>query len=116
MNLSSRRRDGGAFPWRVHPIWRGVGCLLLIVTPVIAFGLADTLISYAVAENPNIFNSLDVDLRGPENLFVKIGAALVLSFILYLVFSILGSLFYSLAGGPKDERMAELTKKKPFRR
>lgn len=115
MNTASRR-SRGPFPWRVHPIWRGIGCMLLIVIPVIAFGLAETLMSFALSENPDIFNSLDPDVRGPENLYVKIGAALVLSFILYLVFSILGSLFYSLAGGPKDERMAELTKKKPFRR
>jgi hypothetical protein len=115
MNTAGRQ-SRGPFPWRVHPIWRGIGCLLLIVAPVVAFGLADTLITYAVAQNPFIFNSLDVDLRGPENLYVKIAAAALLSFILYLVFSILGSLFYSLAGGHKDERMAELTKKKPFRR
>lgn len=115
MNTTSRQ-GRGPFPWRVHPIWRGIGCMLLIVIPIIAFGLAETLIAYALAENPTIFNSIDVDVRGPDNLYVKIGVALVLSFILYLVFSILGSLFYSLAGGPKDERIAELTKKKPFRR
>jgi hypothetical protein len=115
MNTAGRQ-SRGPFPWRVHPIWRGIGCMLLIVTPVIAFGLAETLIAYALTQNPDILNSLDPDVRGPENLFVKIGAAAVLSFILYLVFSILGSLFYSLAGGHKDERIAELTKKKPFRR
>jgi hypothetical protein len=109
------RKSRGPFPWRVHPIWRGIGCLLLIVTPIIAFGLAETLVSYALAGNPDILNSIDPDVRGPENLYVKIAAAVVLSFVLFLVFSTLSSFFYSLAGGHKDERMAELTKKKPFK-
>lgn len=110
------RRGRGPFPWRVHPIWRGVGCILLIVVPIIAFGLSETLIDYALAETPEIFNSLDVDMRGPDDLYLKVGATIVLSVVLYLIFSILGSLIYSLAGGPRDEDIAERTKPRPFRR
>ena len=24
-------------PWKIHPIWRGIGCLMLVIIPVIAW-------------------------------------------------------------------------------
>lgn len=31
-------------PWQVHPIWRGIGCLMLVIGPPVAFAAADMLI------------------------------------------------------------------------
>lgn len=32
--------------WKVHPIWRGIGCILLVVVPVISFLLARFYMAY----------------------------------------------------------------------
>ena len=39
----------------IHPIWRGIGCLLLILIPIIAFAAADTF--YDNASDLNLFGS-----------------------------------------------------------
>ncbi len=31
-------------PWKVHPIWRGIGCLMVLIGPVIAFAGAHLLV------------------------------------------------------------------------
>jgi len=31
-------------PWDVHPVWRGIGCLLLIIVPILGFAMAHFLI------------------------------------------------------------------------
>jgi hypothetical protein len=39
MGFSSARYDQkpDKRPWKVHPIWRGIGCILLIVVPILSF-------------------------------------------------------------------------------
>lgn len=32
--------------WKVHPIWRGIGCILLIVVPIVSFFLARFYMAY----------------------------------------------------------------------
>lgn len=114
--MSSRRRDGGPFPWRVHPIWRGIGCLLLILVPVIAFGLAEMLLDFAPSRSEFLANYLADMADGPEIFYIKLGLTVVLSVILFLLFQIVGSLIYSLGGGPQDEDLASRTKRPPYRR
>jgi hypothetical protein len=33
-------------PWAVHPIWRGIGCLWFIISPVLAYAIASLLVQY----------------------------------------------------------------------
>jgi len=33
-------------PWKVHPIWRGIGCLWLLISPVLAYAVASLLVDY----------------------------------------------------------------------
>lgn len=37
---SSNMREPAAKPTGVHPIWRGIGCLTIIITPVLAYAAA----------------------------------------------------------------------------
>ncbi len=32
----------------VHPIWRGIGCLMLLIVPLISYALADILVRYGI--------------------------------------------------------------------
>jgi hypothetical protein len=42
MGFSSARYDRKTSerPWKIHPIWRGIGCILLIVVPILSFMFA----------------------------------------------------------------------------
>lgn len=33
-------------PWRIHPIWRGLGCVMIVLIPVIAFAISSLLVDY----------------------------------------------------------------------
>jgi hypothetical protein len=37
-------REVKSRPWKVHPIWRGIGCLMLILMPIVAFLAAYLLV------------------------------------------------------------------------
>jgi hypothetical protein len=33
-------------PWKIHPIWAGIGCLWFLISPVLAYAIASLLIEY----------------------------------------------------------------------
>ena len=43
---SSYRTPPPQRPWRIHPIWRGIGCLWLLISPVLAYAVASMLVEY----------------------------------------------------------------------
>ena len=98
----------------MHPIWRGIGFLLLILVPFIAYGLADLLLAALVEQNPALERSLSGSGLLSNPLVIKGILTLVLSMVIYLVFSILGSLLYSALGGPRDEDIASRTRTNRF--
>jgi hypothetical protein len=38
-------------PWDIHPIWRGIGCILFLVGPIIAFAAAHILVDTIIEQN-----------------------------------------------------------------
>lgn len=46
-SITSRQQ---ARPWDVHPIWRGIGCLLFLIGPFIAFAGAHLLIDINIEQ------------------------------------------------------------------
>jgi len=40
----SRRASEKPRPWRVHPIWRGIGCILMVLIPVMSYAGAYLLV------------------------------------------------------------------------
>ena len=48
--VASARRATNVAP-QVHPLWRGVGCIMMVVVPVVSFLLAVLTVNIAVAQN-----------------------------------------------------------------
>jgi hypothetical protein len=96
--------------WKVHPIWRGIGCLMIFLIPLFSFLVAGVLVEANFEQG---WLAIPYNLLGPagmpvENLYLKlIGTALV-SVILFAGYTIVYMVIYSMLGpgryGPLDAR------------
>lgn len=116
MSANFPNQNRGLFPWKVHPIWRGIGCAFLVIVPVISLGLSDILISNIEDPLPALL-ARTLILPGfgeAENFLGRIIIALLISIILFLILTVFGSIMYSILGGRKQEKQAARFKKDPF--
>ena len=114
--MSTPRRRGGLIPWRIHPIWRGIGLFMAILIPVIAYSLVEVVLERAQVGNSELARTLQSPSPwGLDFPLLRVVLVVIASFVLYLVFSVLGSLMYSLMGGPQNEELAQRTPPNIFR-
>lgn len=90
----------------VHPIWRGIGFVLLILTPILGFGIAYLLVDENFKKG---WIPIPYELLSPwlhQYLFIYAGLTLLVSFVLYGVFQLFTFLIYRFFGpsryGPVD--------------
>jgi|GEM_PF-166610 hypothetical protein len=107
-------------PKPIHPVWRGFGCLLILLLPVISYAASDLLINYGVKNHWAIPPSLLGRLRAPDifwkvpglrpivsflyhqvNLPAKLALALLILFILTGLLSLIYATMYRVIGTPK---------------
>lgn len=104
-------------PWTVHPIWRGIGCIFLVLIPILSY-LSATLIVDANVENRWI--PIPDILWGPSQfplLYANLVATVFLTILAFGVLLIIYSFFYSSLGPPKYGPMdAPPPKKKRVRK
>ncbi len=93
-------------PWKIHPIWRGIGCLMAVLIPLVAFVLAD----YGVDANlQQRWVPVPTELVGPTGfpfLYAKITLAAILTIIIFGGYTLIYMIIYSMLGpsryGPLD--------------
>jgi hypothetical protein len=121
-----------------HPIWNGLGCLLLIVVPAMSIALAVLIVSLAVDNNwPIPYQLLGHPIFPPylfitpalawifggiasiNNLYAYIAVSAVFMLLLFGIVSFVYSLIYRIAGpsryGPLDAPPIKI-KTKSFKR
>lgn len=49
---SARRAEGPPRNRGVHPVMRGIGCLLMVIVPILSYGVAVLLVNYVAARWP----------------------------------------------------------------
>lgn len=107
----------------MNPIWRGVGCVLFVVVPLISYGAMTLLLPPVIATGqvppqllanaqfpPWVFkapilSNIALYLAGINELWLKMIVFFVVLFVLIVVFSLLYSMFYQLAGPPRYTEM-----------
>ena len=94
-------------PWKIHPVWRGIGCLMILIIPALAFAGA-ILVVQANADQKwvpipaELSQSLTLPLFGTvESVLAVVIVAVLLALIGFGVMTILYSLVYSLIGPPR---------------
>jgi hypothetical protein len=122
MGYSSRRYEKGQKEraWKVHPVWRGIGCFLAILIPIMAWAGANVMAASTtlikLPENftqPVIFKLTEYDwlnqaivwlnanLGGRGLTFAQVAYFVLFLLAGYLVVVILYGLLYRLIGPPK---------------
>jgi hypothetical protein len=87
--------------WDVHPIWRGIGCILFIIIPVISYAGATLLVE---ANNTEGWYPVPRELTGPAQypyLFANLAVAAILAVLGFVLLTVLYSLLYRVAGPPQ---------------
>ena len=92
----------------VHPIWRGIGFIYMIVSPILAYFASLLILDL---NRTNQWFRIPYDLRAPGTdplLYVKIISTIVLVFVLYIIFLFITFFVYRIFGpspyGPTDVR------------
>ena len=93
-------------PWDVHPIWRGIGCVLLILIPIMAYAGAVVLIRENIENNwvslpRELTVSYVIPYLGFRINFADIAATILLMFIGFGVLVVIYAFIYSLIGPPR---------------
>lgn len=92
-------------PWKIHPVWRGIGCLLLLIGPVLAYITADILVSMTLSEG---WYPLPRDLVRPytipliglrvNHLFANLMVTALLLLFGFALIMILYTVIFAIAG------------------
>ena len=104
-------------PWRIHPIWRGIGCAMFFILPAISYLASKLILDENQTQN---WFPIPEELYGPSQfpgLYAEIAVtAVILLFLLAVLMSIY-MLVYRVIGppryGPTD---APPPKKRPQKR
>lgn len=96
--------------WKVHPVWRGIGCLMIVIIPIFSYLVAGVVIQSNFEQG---WVAIPFNLLGPagiqiENLYLKLIATTLISIVLFGGYTIAYMIIYSMAGparyGPLDAR------------
>jgi len=101
--MSTRYRS--SIFWRLHPVWRGIGLILLVLIPFIAYGFSGMLLDYVVDRSPDLPQTPHRIIAGVDDLYLQIGITLILTVLLYLIISLIGSAVYSLSGARERQEL-----------
>jgi hypothetical protein len=130
---SSRARQREERPWKIHPVWRGIGCALIILVPVMAWAGADIFMEVKpffempkelldpviIPVTPNSQANLIIDFFNRLLSGVQYGHfffTAVFSFLGFGVLSVLYGLFYRIAGPPRYSQFDVKPIRSPKRR
>ena len=89
-------------PWKIHPIWRGIGCILILIIPVLSYA-GSVLLVQANMKNGwvPVPRKMYSQLLGLPISLAEILVLILLIFIGFGVFVIFYSSVYKFMGPPK---------------
>jgi hypothetical protein len=104
----------------VHPVWRGIGCIIMLITPIISWAAAQLVLELGKAQHWAFLGELSEVVRFPDYVYQIPGIlvvanyissiayfkALAIFFLLLLmlfsgVFAVLNAMLYRMVGPPR---------------
>jgi hypothetical protein len=84
-----------------HPIWRGIGLIMIILVPILSFVIADELVKYFGTNVPEFTlplemqRTVDIPIYGEVNDFFGVLAfAVIITIAIFALFSIMNAFVY----------------------
>lgn len=109
-NQSYLRANSKPRPWSIHPIWRGIGCILIILIPILSFVAAKLIVQENLQQKwvqipDELTGSFDVPSIG-QILYADLAVTVMLLVIGFGLLTIVYALIYRIFGpsqyGPMD--------------
>jgi hypothetical protein len=96
--------------WEVHPVWRGIGLLLIIIMPILSYAVSDLLLDANIDKirlPSELTRPVDTVVFGVVNyLWARVVLTGLFTVIGFTILSIIYSIIYRFAGpdryGPLD--------------
>jgi uncharacterized membrane protein YphA (DoxX/SURF4 family) len=95
-------------PWSVHPIWRGIGCLMIVIGPIIAIAAAHIVLEMNMEQG---WFAIPVEFSGPftipgvgypvDHFYADLLLAGVFLLIGFAIMMIVYAIIYSIMGPPR---------------
>ena len=116
------RSHTGGRPWEIHPVWQGIGCLLMILIPMMAYAGAVLIVQANMEKKwipfpTELMRTVTIPNIGSFNhLFATLLVAFVLAMLGFALIVFLYSFMYRIVGpprlGPLDAMEVRTPKKK----
>jgi hypothetical protein len=92
-------------PWDIHPVWRGIGCLLIILLPILAYAGAVLLVRENLQRRwvvipPELVGSFVIPYLG-RVFFADLAMAFVLLILGFAFLTVVYAFIYRLFGPPR---------------
>jgi hypothetical protein len=88
-------------PWTIHPIWRGIGCLMMVMIPLMSYASAVILVD---ANVENRWIPIPHEFIGPPGrplLYSQLGVTVLLSMFGFTLFVVAYTIIYRFSGPPR---------------
>lgn len=110
----NRRTSLDERPWTIHPIWRGIGCIFMLLIPIMAYAGSILLIQENREQGwipmpAELMRTITLPWIGKvDHLIANLIATLLLSLVGFAILSFFYSIFYRLMNpdplGPLDAK------------
>ncbi len=123
----STRVDQSTRPWKIHPVWQGIGCIMLIIIPLMAYAGAVLLVeaNWEAGWVPAPYDFMKAVYIPVVNivvdhLYANLAVAFLLSLLGFGAMMIVYTVIYSVIGpsryGPLDSPPLREKMDAPIRR
>jgi hypothetical protein len=87
---------------KIHPVWRGIGCVLIVLIPGVSYIIGSLLVD-ARDKYPWVIIPPDIILKQYSDpfIFVRLIYAGVITFILFVIIAIVTFLITAIFGPPR---------------
>lgn len=93
-------------PWQIHPVWRGIGCLMMLLIPIMSYAGGVLLVEANKEQRwvpvpAEMMRKINLPLLGSvDHLVANLLAAVVLSIIGFALLTAVYSLVFRVVGPP----------------
>lgn len=108
MRYSKYRREPDEKKKGTNPIWRGIGCILFILTPIISIAIANLFLGMGILQRYILIpftlrNTYTIPVFGftIRNFYATLILGIAITVLLYAVFFVVYSALYRLIGPPQ---------------